>query len=252
MHKIIVVIFLTSFVFVTETSIAEDTPNRYITDLKSNNVSKRLIAAQKLGDYRDEEVIDALVINGLKDKEVWVRRNSLMSLGKIQAKKTLGSILKCLKDEDPGVRETTCEVLISLGDNTAVLALLEFLSESSIQDDWIAREYAIEVLSKTKDERILPCLKKLLVEDPNAKIRSYAAKGIGEIGKVDEETVKLLLTMIDDTNQWVRGEVVYALGRIGDISIYKVLHLIEKNDRYPEVRKKAKEGMEMIERRVTK
>jgi HEAT repeat protein len=82
------------------------------------------------------------------------------------------------------------------------------------------RNITAEALGKFADTRALPALNEVLESDPNLETRRYAARALGMVG--DTSSVKHLIEALKPTRKdtqegkWLKYEIVWALGRIGE------------------------------------
>ncbi len=114
---------LASFSLKAQDTVAEDAPltheetiDRALSDLQSNNVDTRVGSIMLLGKYEDPNALNG-VVKGLSDPHVRVRRAALVSLVEIQASMpphAVEPMMLLLNDEDAEIRRMVSSSLAML------------------------------------------------------------------------------------------------------------------------------------------
>lgn len=130
---------------------------RYLRDWDARKYTIRA-----LGKINDERVLDPLISllknDEFKDDATW----ALADLGK----PAVGKLVECLKDKDEFVRKQSILALGEIKDSAAVDALIEKLKDP----DWFTRLTAAASLEKIGDQRGREAVKPLL-KDPDLVVR---------------------------------------------------------------------------------
>lgn len=127
-------------------------------------------------------------------------------------------LVEALGHDDLDVRLRAAQTLVEMKDERGTVALLDLVRDMEHPDiDSAVREryqyFAESVLMKTVDERAVEHLIAAL-DDPEASVRSTAARLLGKIG--DVRAVDPLIINLDDDDPGVHLAAVGALGDIGD------------------------------------
>ncbi|MCM8762192.1 MAG: HEAT repeat domain-containing protein [Candidatus Omnitrophica bacterium] len=115
----------------------------------------------------------------------------------------LGEIITT--DENEEIRSRATLALLNIGDATCIPYFRDALGDSY----WQVRLYGIKGLVKYgTGENIIPDLKRA-IKDSYWQVRYYAATGFGKYG--DERILPDLLGCVQDTNETVKAEVLWAM-----------------------------------------
>jgi len=251
--------------------------DRLTEKLNSNNKNDREFAKSKLENI-DQLTLQAVsvLINGLNDKDSSVRINAIIALGEIGPKAisavpALKKILKIKHSYMWKYRAKAAYALGKIGSNNEKIAqiLIKALddedrnciahshnSKYSGKSEYTSYAYVrvrmhmIHGLGKIgpKAESAVPKLR-ILLKNPDARIRSSAAQALGEIGpKAAPAVIDLLLKALNDKNSYVQKRAAEALGRIGPkakIADFVLIALLE--NKYIEIRLAAAIALGKIE-----
>lgn len=116
----------------------------------------------------------------------------------------LPEIAELLDDDSDEVRSKAAYTLFKIGDSTCV----DYYKKGLKDNYWQVRYYSIKGLVKFATGKELEEFNKML-DDPYWQIRYYAASGIGKYG--NENSVDVLVNHIDDSNEKVKEEILWAL-----------------------------------------
>ena len=180
-------------------------------------------------------------------------------------------IVKCLKDDNQEVRQSTAEVLGKIGNASepVVASLLALLQDNEPKVRYSAA-LALSNLANRSDvvegllvllqnnEKVLGNLDNgfeivvqallALLQDNEPKVRYSAAEALGNLGNGSDETVvQALLALLQDSNSKVRLFAIRALGNLGNTSepVLQGLSTLAKYDT-PRVRSSAVEVLEKL------
>jgi len=184
-----------------------------------------------------EEVASALAAAGDKraaelllvrlTKETWppVREAVVKALGELREGRAVEELVKLLDGSDQSLMLRAVESLGQIGERgtpsseviAPALKPLAHLIDRNGKGPAGAkvREAAVRTLSRIGRESSLPALVKAL-DDSNAKVRFFAAQGLGHIGKDDARVVEALLNHLSDADKGVRTAVADTLGKLGN------------------------------------
>lgn len=118
---------------------------------------------------------------------------------------SLDSLVRALKDKDPGVREEAVDRLVELDDRRVIIPLTRVLLQDSAPD---VRETAAEALGELGDKRAVRPLVQAL-RDREAGVRESAVDALAEIG--GQEAINALKGALRDEDEDVREAAADAL-----------------------------------------
>ena len=193
----------------------------------------RTRVAQALGAIGNPRVIDHLV-QVLKDPEWWVRIRAIEALEQI-GKKSAGTLLAALEDEDGEVRRRAATALDRMGyvrDSVEILEnegfrpdlyrILLLIGSAGVTEGIygripIARPPANKVLVRLAGEignpAAVPELLEALQASDDASFRSRVVEALGKLRATT--AVPEILRCLKDSDSWVRRASVEALSTIG-------------------------------------
>ena len=175
MLKIIYCLLVTFFV-INYGCISNDT-EKYIADLKSENVMVRNKAIYYLGENKEKLAVPMLIefLNNDQPKET--RLNAIEALGKIEEAISVEALVALLNEEDKEIKMAACDALGMIKNAKAVGHLISILEDKDIQLT------AIWALGNIEDKSAVPALTTLL-NDKDKYVSSNAAKALKKIGSV--------------------------------------------------------------------
>ncbi|MCK4613702.1 MAG: HEAT repeat domain-containing protein [Thermoplasmata archaeon] len=146
-----------------------------LRSLRDENRSVRLECIRALGKLKDPSSVQPLEW-AVKDPDPFVRLNVIRALGEIGGSEVVHSLILCMADPDRGVRVKAVETVLSLGK----LALPELKKEINGGNHLIRRN-VINVLGRMKELELVPQLIHAL-SDPVPAVRGNAIWALGRIG----------------------------------------------------------------------
>ncbi|MFH1097541.1 MAG: HEAT repeat domain-containing protein [Candidatus Desantisbacteria bacterium] len=186
-----------------------------ISNLKDSDETIRIQAAETAGELSvvgaDLCVCPSIVtalIHALDDPKWRVKKNAILSLGKIGSVSAIPALLKCLKDENWIIR---CKAVYSLGEigsSEVTDAIINIMND----EDESVRQEAITALGKIQAAKAIPLLINILTHSADEYIPLASLSLI----KIGTPSVIPLLQILDNKNPQVRQQVAYALGEIRD------------------------------------
>lgn len=152
-----------------------DAEKTLIKKLKSDDVTERIEAAEKLGTIKDETSINALM-DLFDDDNPEVRLQAAKSLAEI-GDLVLKPLIRALRIEEGNSRRYATYALKEIGDSSAVRSLIKALKD----DDWGVRKFSAQSLGEIGDkEAVEPLIEALQDEDYGVKVA--ATRALGDIG----------------------------------------------------------------------
>jgi len=191
-----------------------------------------------------DKVISEVLIPGLTeacaDKFFDVRAAAVIGLGKTRQKSVIPTIMKLLADEDKQVRESAALALGILGDKDAIPTLLALMQETAEGKKLTngallnrARAFAAIGLGLVKDESVIqPLLAQITADEKQKDVPICAAVALGIMGETAKPALPELIKIAQNKkiDDFLRGHVVSALGKIGDPTVIPLLHGFLEDD----------------------
>ncbi|GEM_PF-1979758 len=203
---------------------------REIVENGNKNIAP--LAVKTIASVGDKEVEDFLLEKyGADDTPQSLKNAIVLGLGQMKSTKALPTIIKAAEDTDnPRIlRMYACEALGNIGDRSAIKTLKKILTEK----DALLRVYAASAISKfQQDEETIKLLMNGL-RDSNWRVRVQCAKALGD-GKAKEAVDILEYKVLHDPVKQVRKESVSALGKIGTKGSFAFLREVFENSKRDE------------------
>src|SRR3989449_9040213 len=195
-------------------AVAESTPipeadlNRWLTQLRSNDVTLRRYAAHQLGKLGEERAVPALV-EALSDSDEYVRKSAVTALRRIGGPAAMEGLRRALADRSEQVVLQAVNGLRDMRDREAVEPLVRVLTrrERSLQ---LA---ATDALIRIGADAVPPLMEAFKDRALRRRIGNQIWKILVDMGT---KSIDPLLQMLTDENQYVRLTAISVLGRIGD------------------------------------
>jgi HEAT repeat protein len=188
--------------------ISEADLKRWLTQLRSNDVTLRSDAAHQLGKLGDERAVEALV-EALSDSDEYVRKSAVTALRRIGGPASMEGLRRALADRSEQVVLQAVNGLRDMRDREAVEPLVRVLTrrERSLQ---LA---ATDALIRIGADAVAPLMEAFKDRALRRRIGNQIWKILVDMGT---KSIDPLLQMLTDENQYVRLTAISVLGRIGD------------------------------------
>ncbi|AKB50838.1 putative lyase [Methanosarcina barkeri str. Wiesmoor] len=178
------------------------------------------------------------LIQALDSKDLEIRENAAITLGKIKDERAIDPLIKLLTDEEWEVESAATNALVEIGEPAAE-PLIKILQDEN--EDVFLQMKVIAVLAGIKDERAIQPMIQALKEEP--ELDADLGYNLGLMG---ESAVEPLIQALNDEDSRVRVRAAEALGRLGDKRAIDPL-TDALNDKDETVRTFAKIGLKSIE-----
>ncbi len=188
--------------------IPEADLKRWLSQLRSNDVTLRSDAAHQLGKIGDERAVEALV-EALSDSDEYVRKSAVTALRRIGGPAAMEGLRRALADRSEQVVLQAVNGLRDMRDREAVEPLVRVLTrrERSLQ---LA---ATDALIRIGADAVSPLMEAFKDRALRRRIGNQIWKILVDMGT---KSIDPLLQMLTDENQYVRLTAISVLGRIGD------------------------------------
>lgn len=185
------------------------------------------------------------LINLLQSPDAWIRHYAASILGNIGrgAKAAVPVLIKALDDDSLAVSLTVAEALERIGPD-AIEPLTTALNDPNSHVQALAARTLGSYESKAASA--LSALTVVLATDDSLVVRGYAAKSLGQICMDNCIAIPALAEALQNPWAFVRGNAVFALGRIKPVDVTALGEALEDGDAF--VRRNAAEALAAIGR----
>lgn len=190
------------------TPVSDAEITKWLTQLRSHDVTLRSDAAHQLGKLGDERAVEALV-EALADSDEYVRKSVVTALRRIGGPAAMTGLRTALADRSEQVVLQAVNGLRDMRDREAVEPLIRVLTrrERSLQ---LA---ATDALIRIGADAVGPLMEAFKDRGLRRRIGNQIWKILVDMGV---KSIDPLLQMLTDENQYVRLTAISVLGRIGD------------------------------------
>jgi len=197
------------------TSAPSDELQRYIRQLKSQDVTVRSDAAHHLGRLQDPAGVPALA-EALQDADEYVRKSAVAALRRIGGPEAMAALRTALTDRSEQVVLQAVNGLRDMRDKGAVEGLIRVLTrrERSLVNA------ATEALARIGPDAVKPLMTAFEDKALRRRIGTQVWKILVEMGP---RAVEPLLEVLGQENQFVRLTAISVLGRVGDRRVVEPL-----------------------------
>ncbi|WP_167768483.1 HEAT repeat domain-containing protein [Haloarcula amylovorans] len=192
---------------------------KVLTDSEGTNSEVRRRAANALTNQERAVAVGPL-IEALDDRDPEVRFQAVTSLGTVGSVQAVEPIVELLLDETEGyeLRVKATDALEEIGD----LSVANHIEEISDISNSEVRAAVMHMFGELGVVRMLPKIEQIAADsDATKRERELALASIGMFGK--ESSIKILETLMDETNDDIRIRAVQALGNIPSESSREIL-----------------------------
>jgi HEAT repeat protein len=175
----------------------------------SDNILLGEKAAWALLSIRSQEAVQPLV-RALNDENATVRAAAAWALAGIKSSESVEPLISALSDSDGKVRENAAFTLATIADpRTAPLLVALFEDETVSKNIKDSIHLGLAQMGKPALEPLVEALK-----SSDDSTRYHAATTLGMIAS--KEVVEAVIPLLNDPNEQVMIQAVWALGKIGD------------------------------------
>lgn len=160
-------------------SITEKT-KKYVLQLENESKKEREAAIKDLSKKYDEQVVQLLISLLEKNTSTKFKEGACRIFQKLKPREASGVLIKCLSDDDEGVRYHASIAIGAIDDFKEIKPLLKKLKQKST--DPILRSELINILGNIGDEKAIDSLINILLHDSDKFVRHHAARALGKIG----------------------------------------------------------------------
>lgn len=180
----------------------------------------RLYAAEALWTIREDKAAIQVLVGGLRDNQAEARRCAATILGVVgpEGSQAIQPLVEALGDSDVLVRRYAAEDLAAFG--PAATVALPNLESLLGEDEWtqVVGAEAILKIAPRRTEEIGPVLVEAM-RSGSSRIRHRATQALGELLIAGGLAVAELIDALDDEDEVVRTEAIWALGQLGPAAV---------------------------------
>lgn len=185
--------------------------NPLIAVIRDPASEMRTKAIRALGYIRDVRAVDPLTDVIYEETDRWMRLFAIEALGQVGDIRAVEVLLDAAYDDS---RDLRTKAIVTLGEIPYQLALDALYSlVEDIDVDVEEQQTALFELGKRHDLRAIEGLVDLLLYNPQADTRIYAALVLGELG--DAVVVESLIDALSDDVEDVANQAMQALVKLG-------------------------------------
>ncbi len=199
--------------------------NPLIAIVKDKNSDLRTKAIRALGQVRDVRAVESLIDSIYEEQDRWMRLFAIEALGHIGDMRAIEVLLDVAYEES---RDMRTKAIVTLGEikyNLALDALFSLIED--IEVDVEDQQTALFELGKRHDSRSIEGLVDLLLYDPQADTRIYAALVLGEME--DLEVVEPLIDALNDDVPDVANHAMQALVKMGNLATLPLVNTLSQS-----------------------
>jgi len=165
----------------------------------------------------------------LKNKHSQVKQNAVWTLGFCGDESTAAYLHSLLNDKNVDVRRETVLALKRLGATQSVPILIETLRTE--QDSWVKYDIA-RALGMLADQRAVYALINALMKEKNWHVKSACVEALGRLGSDKAMSIlfNILITDAGEDAAWARTKAAWALAAIGEKSIPLLTNALRDNE----------------------
>jgi aminopeptidase N len=241
-------------------------PDQWIYQLQhADEAVDRAVAAEALGDVKDNPAVIAVLGDAAKSDHFWgVRVQALTALGRIGGAEAGKQVLAATSNTEPWVRDVAVEQLSRFKNDatlperladmsrhdaayrvraTALVSYaqlkpsggLSLLQESAKTDspDDVIRRAALRAMGPLGDDKAVATLLDWSAEGKPIALRTSAIGSLAQLDKKNENIGKRLIALLDDEAFDIRSAAVTALGERDDASAIPALEAMRRRSDLP-------------------
>ncbi len=182
-----------------------------IDTLQDSAPEVRVRVAEALGNFRRDDIVEALLATLPEEKEPRVREQMIMSISAQEDFQVLALLQSMLcNDEAEQVRVAAAEALGRLPTPESINALIIAMT----QDKGDVPFHAAKALAQIGGEPTVNALLTLLEGDTDTVSRTHAAEILGQL--FDKRAVDPLKKLLNDPDEGVKATAKWALSQLGE------------------------------------
>ncbi len=197
--------------------------------LKNKHPQVKQNAVWSLGFCGDESTA-AYLHSLLNDKNVEVRRETVLALKRLGATQSVPILIETLRTEkDFWVKYDIARALGTLGDQRAVYALINALMK---EKNWYVKSACIEALGRIGSDKAMSILFNILITDAGEDAGWARTKAAWALAAIGEKSIPLLTNALRDNEESTRRRAGWALIKIGNPSVKLLISSLREINKF--------------------
>jgi len=193
--------------------------------LKSADAVIRRRAVHALHEHHaEDETVEDLIIEAVKDEDSRVRRIALQNLGWIRSEKAIPLLVENLQDANPQIRQPAEWSLNRIGTEqvvSEVLKLIDYPEPQVRAPTQTARRHAVDTLKGICTKTAIPTLLRILQQDKDIGVRERIISVLADFESA--EVADSLVQLLWDDEQRIRKKAMDALRKMEPTTIGSTL-----------------------------
>ncbi|HHT9112931.1 MAG: HEAT repeat domain-containing protein [Planctomycetes bacterium] len=197
--------------------------------LKNKHPQVKQNAVWTLGFCGDESTA-AYLHSLLNDKNVEVRRETVLALKRLGATQSVPILIETLRTEkDQGVKYDIARALGMPGNQSAVYALINALMK---EKNWYVKSACIEALGRIGSDKAMSILFNILITDAGEDAAWARTKAAWALAAIGEKSIPLLTNALRDNEESTRRRAGWALIKIGNPSVKLLISSLREINKF--------------------
>lgn len=186
-------------------------------------------AVWTLGFCGDESTA-AYLHSLLNDKNVEVRRETVLALKRLGAAQSVPILIETLRTEkDQEVKYDIARALGMPGNQSAVYALINALMK---EKNWCVKSSCIEALGRIGSDKAMSILFNILITDAGEDAAWARTKAAWALAAIGEKSIPLLTNALRDNEESTRRRAGWALIKIGNPSVKSLISSLREINKF--------------------
>ena len=197
--------------------------------LKNKHSQVKQNAVWTLGFCGDESTA-AYLHSLLNDKNVEVRRETVLALKRLGATQSVPILIETLRTEkDSWVKYDIARALGMPGNQSAVYALINALMK---EKNWYVKSACIEALGRIGSDKAMSILFNILITDAGEDAAWARTKAAWALAAIGEKSIPLLTNALRDNEESTRRRAGWALIKIGNPSVKLLISSLREINKF--------------------
>ena len=197
--------------------------------LKNKHPQVKQNAVWTLGFCGDESTA-AYLHSLLNDKNVEVRRETVLALKRLGATQSAPILVETLRTEkDPEVKYDIARTLGMPRNQSAVYALINALMK---EKNWYVKSACIEALGRIGSDKAMSILFNILITDAGEDAAWARTKAAWALAAIGEKSIPLLTNALRDNEESTRRRAGWALIKIGNPSVKSLISSLREINKF--------------------
>ena len=197
--------------------------------LKNKHPQVKQNAVWTLGFCGDESTA-AYLHSLLNDKNVEVRRETVLALKRLGATQSVPILIETLRTEkDQEVKYDIARALGMPGNQSAVYTLINTLMK---EKNWYVKSACIEALGRIGSDKAMSILFNILITDAGEDAAWARTKAAWALAAIGEKSIPLLTNALRDNEESTRRRAGWALIKIGNPSVKSLISSLREINKF--------------------